>query len=247
MWSVWSEPVEIYLGQGISLLKTRHQAVRALQHPATLPLAQVLARLAQALTEDSAGHRPKRRLSLKISLSATLCPAITVTAPPDVTHWSELKAIANACAAKVLGIGVNQVLCELDAARSGVAAAIPTPLMAELQHWATTQNYRICSVRPLWAMATHSQVAQQAQVQGVLIQEPDSVTVVAEDSQGKRIAATLVSRNEGATAPAPIRRWLVGLGLSEDKLLKLTFSTQAQGGLVQGKASSPWALHWSSP
>jgi hypothetical protein len=79
------------------------------------------------------------------------------------------------------------------------------------------------------------------------MQEPDGLTVVADDGKGKLIASTLVGEHDPAAGHEDViaRRWLVGLGLSKEQLLKLSFSTQV--GVAIATNSSEWAAHWSAP
>ena len=91
MWSVWSESVNIYVGQGVALVKAGKQETQVLLHTATLPLDRVLAKVEQAL--PSKPHRKVRR-DLRITLSGALCPAMVFSAPPEVSRWSELQQIA---------------------------------------------------------------------------------------------------------------------------------------------------------
>lgn len=242
MWSVWSECVDLYLGQGTALFQVKHQKVQILRYPATLPLAQVMDRLTQGLTQYSAAHKLKRR-SLHITLSGALCPAIGFSFPPEVARWHELRQIAQASAAASLASPAEKIVCETDAHRPGIAAAMAAPLMAELQRWANAQNCRIASIRPLWTVATQNQEVSRSSISGLLMQEPDSVTVVADDSNGKIIASTLVGEHEPAAGNVNVRRWLVGLGLSEDRLLKLSFSMRE--GAVMPNGPKAWAAHWT--
>lgn len=263
MWSVWSEAVDVYLGQGVAMLKVGSKKTQVLQHPATLPLQRVLALLAQAMVATPVSQKQEQQnqqkhCNVRITLSGALCPAIAFSAPPTVTRWQELRQIATASAAALLGTGADQIVCEtnrLRPAQPGVAATVNTALMAELHAWAGAHRFRITSLRPLWAVATHSAMAQQPTCGGLLLQEPDSMTVLASGAANathttaQPIAATLVGGAEQSAASAALwsastRRWLVGLGLAEDALLKLTLSTQA--GTLLPHGPKLWAGHWSA-
>lgn len=243
MWSVWSEPVELYLGQNLAMLKVAHQEAVVLQHPATLPLERVLARLAEAMPPVPKRRWPQQR-RLRVTLSAALCPAISYQAPPEVQRWQELQQIAHASATAALGIPLEQVLCEADTARRGIAAALATPLMADLQRWAQQQQARIASVRPLWAVATQSAAARAPAVQGVVLQEPDAMTLVVNDGKGQCQGATFVGDTTPTAQQASLRRCLVGWGLTEEQLLKLHF--QAAPATVTPQGPQVWAEHWST-
>lgn len=251
MWSVWSEAVDIYLGQGISMLKTASQETMVMQHPVTLPLERVLAKLADALGQGTQGsgaeqsHPRIKRRKLRITLSAALCPAIGFNAPPEVTRWHERQEIAKATAAATLAMSAEQITCETDAFRPGVTTALALPLLAELKQWASQQHAYVASVHPLWAVATQCAAAHQNAVQGLLLDEPDSLTLLAEDDQGRLNVLTLVHEPDPAARQASLRRWLISVGLSEDKLLKLSFDPQPNTLMPQGP--NVWTAHWSSP
>lgn len=244
MWSVWSEPVTLYLGQSLALLKLAHQAPVVLQHPATLPLERVLAQLAEAMPPVPKRRWPPRR-RLRITLSAALCPAISYQAPAEVRRWQELQQIAHASAAAALGVAPEQLLCEADATRRGLAAALPVPLMENLQRWAGQQQTRITSVRPLWAAATQCAAARAPAVRGVVLHEPDAVTLLADGGQGPFHTSTLLGDTTPEAQQATLRRCLVSWGLTEEQMLKLHFNAQPGTAIPHGP--HVWATHWSTP
>lgn len=243
MWSVWSESVDIYLGQGVAMLNMPHQETQVLQHPATWPLERVLARLAQVLAPDGTKGKRQRR-NLRITLSGALCPATGFQAPQEVQRWDELRQIAHASAAATWGMGADQIVCGMDAGGRGMAASVGSAWMQVLQRWAAEHHWRIASLRPLWAQATHSPLARQADTLGLLVRELDAVTVMAESAQGEAIASTWVGDPGPASGHASVRRWLVGLGLHEDQLLQLNFGTRAQTAMPLGPKA--WATYWST-
>lgn len=243
MWSVWSESVAIYLGQGVAMLGIPHQETQVLQHPATWPLERVLAQLAGVLAPN--GTRPKfQRRTLQITLSGALCPALGFQAPQEVKRWDELRQIAHASAAAASGVGADQIVCGMDTSGRGIAASVGTALMQALQRWAAEHHWRIASVRPLWVVATHSPRARQADTLGLLLHEPDAITAIAERAQGEIIASTLAGDYGQASGQALVRRWLVGLGLHEDQFLHLNFGTRVQTAMPLGPKA--WATYWST-
>lgn len=241
MWSVWSESVDVYLGQGIAMLKQGRHATQVVQIPTTLPLADLLAELAEAMPKSD-HSRMARRLKLKITLSGALCPAFTFNAPAEVTRWHELRQIANATAVSNTGNGADKVICEIDADRPGIASRVATPVMEELQRWAKTHHLHIASVRPLWALATQSPLARRASVSGLQMHEPDSVTLMVNDENGKIIATSFAGELDYSIVQAHARRWLVSHGVLADSLLKLNFGIQSRSLLTE--APKVWATHW---
>ncbi len=239
MWSVWSETVHLYLGQGMSLLQIGHGQEVVTPHAATMPVAQVLAKLTETMGQHNFLKKP-RRSKLRVTLSGALCPAMTYAAPPDVTRWDELHRIAQASAAMTLGILVDQVLSEMDINQPQLASAIAAPLMQALQGWAGQHRFRLTSVQPLWATASQSAETGKAAIRGLVVQEPDSVTVMAKVQNGKYVAATLTGPED--QLPTLTRRWLVSQGLSDENLLKLRFTAATHTVMQQGPRL--WEKHW---
>lgn len=239
MWSVWSETVHLYLGQGMSLLRFGHGQEVVTPYPATWPMAQVLAKLTGTMDQHKL-LKPSRRRKLRVTLSGALCPAMIYSSPPDVTRWDELHNIAQASAAMTLGVPGDQVLCEMDNNQPQLASAIPAPLMQAIQGWTRQHSFRLTSVQPLWAMASQSAETAKAAVQGLVVQEPDSVTLMAEVQNGKSVAATLTGSED--QLPMLARRWLVSHGLPDEKLLKLRFTATTHTVMPQGPRL--WEKHW---
>lgn len=250
MWLAWSEMVDVYLGQGLAMLRLAKTETVVLRLPPTLPLERVLAKLADSLPPaQTSGKSTKStvttRRKLRISLSAVLCPPIAYSAPPEVKRWDERQKIANATAAYSMDVSVEQLRCEIAPLRCGIAAALPATFISEVEHWASQQQMRLHSVRPLWATATQCATARQPEVQGLLLQEPDAWTLLSDNGQGMLHAATLAMSSDPSVVQTDLRRWLVSANLSEDKLLRLRFTPQLNALIPRGPAL--WAPHWSSP
>lgn len=246
MWSVWSDDIELYLGQGLALLKTRHAPLQVLRHSPTLPLQSVLAQLAPANPERPKGWR-FRRPAIRVSLSAALCPALSYSPPAEVKRWHELRQIALASAAAQLGTSGDQLRCEIDTRHRGLTACVAQPLMDELQRWAQSHHGRLLSVQPLWVVALQCRRMRQAGVQGLWVQEPDASTLIAQQSSGQLVVTTLTGapEQESAATPAFVRRWLLSHGLSQLELSRLNFGAEICSGIAQGPRR--WAQHWSAP
>lgn len=241
MWSVWSESIELYLGQGLAMLKKDGQEL-VIAHPATLTFGQVLAKLTEAVAQMQPPKRAKR-CKLRVTLSGALCPAVTFGAPQEVRRWGELQNIAQASAAMSMEVGPDQILCEMDIARRDLASGLSALLMQSLQDWATQQRFHLTSMRPLWAVASQSPMARRLAVQGLLVQEPDAVTLLTEDTGGKFCATTLTGSED--QLPMLTRRWLVSQDIQHEKLLKLRFAAPSRPFLPHGPTA--WPTHWDSP
>jgi len=242
VWSVWSEDIHLYLGQGMALLQIGHGPVQVLGHARTLPLGRVLAQVAQAIPEDGARKR-LRRSALSVTLSGALCPAMGFQAPAEVTRWHELRQVACASAASTMDVGPDQILCEISGGQPGLCATVAGGLMMELMDWAEERRFRLASVQPLWALASQCPMARQGGVHGLLVREPDACTLLAQSGSGQLAATTLTGAYDGASVQAHARRWLLSQGLSEVALLHLNFGEELHSVMPQGPKA--WAAHWS--
>ena len=244
MLSVWSEGAELYLGQTLVMLQIRGREALVMEHAIPLPADQLLAVVSQAMTQFGTSNS-KRARRLGIVLSGALCPALTFVAPQQVTRWTERMEIARATAAMAMGTTPDQVVCEMDAARPGLASAMPIHIQSALQGWAAQHQFAVTSIQPLWAIASQSRTARNTAVQGLMVTEPDANTVLADDSAGKVVAVTQAGLFSGSDGQANIRRLLIGLGLRESALLKLAFGAKAQTEMQDGPKA--WPTRWYSP
>lgn len=240
MWSVWSETVDVHLGQGFCLLKVGRSATQLMRYPATLALDHVLDRLTQALKQIS-----RRKHKLRITLSSALCPAFTFHTPPGINRYSELHQIAQASAAELLGVAADSLHCEIDISHTGIAAAVPQTLITTIKDWTGAQRNYISSIRPLWSVATQCPRVRAPSCSGLWLQEPDALTVLSPTASSQTASCTWAFTDDSLIASMAARRYLIGVGSSEDALVKLSFSTQAHKVLAQGP--SLWTAYWSSP
>lgn len=242
MWSVWSETVDVYLGQGVAMLKAGAGETIVSRSPATLPLERVLAKLADSATAGNVVLKKGSRL--RVSLSGAWCPALAVTIPEGVTRWEERRQIALASAARDMGTDLGQIACEIDAVAPGAAAAIALPMREELERWAMQLGCRLVSVAPLWATATQSKLSRQRGIQGLLVIEPDAATLIAGDGKHGFKTTTLPGEQDAATLYAHSQQWLQGLGLEDSGFARLGFGLTAHPPMPTGP--KPWAGHWYS-
>lgn len=180
MWSGWRERVDVYLGTGVVLVQRRHRALVSLEHPATLPLSDVLAQV------DEAGERDKTDpWSLNVSLSAALCPAVPFTLPAGVKRWSEALAVAQATAAAAWGLPAEQaheLVCTIDPGRTDIAAALMAGTHQQIREWAGLRRGRLASLQPLWATASNAPGCRPKNVRRVTLHEPGTVTELMDSS-----------------------------------------------------------------
>ena len=244
MWSVWSEAAELYLGHTLVMLQIRGREVLVMEHANLLAADQLLGGVSQAMTQFGT-RDSKLALRLRVVLSGALCPALTYVTPKQVTQWSERMEIARATAAIEMGTTPDQVVCEMDTGRRALASAMRIQTLSALQGWAAQHQFAIASIQPLWAIASQSRTASKSANQGLVVMEPDATTVLADDGSSKLVARTQAGLFSVAEGQANTRRILVGLGLRESALLKLSFGTKARTAMQDGPRV--WPNHWYSP
>lgn len=240
MWSVWSDTIHVYLGQGVAMFKAGRKETMVMRSPATLPMERVLSKLADMAAKDIV-----KGSKLQISLSGAWCPALSVTMPDGVTRWQERRQIALATAANDMNTGVEHVACEIDALLPGAAAAIPLPMFEELNSWTTQLGCRLTSVCPLWSIATQSKLGRQRAIRSLLVCEPDAATLLANDGKGQFIATTLQGEMDLAALHAYSQQWLLEHELDESTHVKIGFNIHTRPLMPSGPTC--WAGHWHSP
>lgn len=242
MWSVWSETVDVYLGQGLAMLKAGAKETVVSRSPATLPLERVLAKLADSAAAGQVMLKKNSRL--RINLSGAWCPALAVALPEGVSRWEERRQIALASAARDMGTDLEQIACEIDATAPGAAAAIALPMREELQRWAVQLGCRLVSVAPLWATATQSRLSRQRGIRSLLVVEPDTATLIAGDGKNGFKTSTLPGEQDAASLQAYSQQWLQEHGHEESGLARLGFGLTAHP--LMANAPRRWAGHWYS-
>lgn len=178
MWSVWRERVEVYIGTGTVLVKRHGHSLLSFEHPATLPLNDVLARV------DAACAREKgRSWSLHIWLSAALCPPVAFSLPNGVRRRDEVMALAQASAAASWGVPADEapgLVCVLDMRRNDLVAAMMAGTRDRIAAWAALHGGRLTSLQPLWAAAASAPGCRPKAIRTVTVHEPDATSVVSD-------------------------------------------------------------------
>lgn len=243
MLSVWSERVDVYLGQGLVLAKGRHFPLWAFEPPSTMPLADVLERLNHEL--DRKKGRPWR---LHLKLSAKICTPVGFSVPDGVWRYREIIAIAKDSAIRACGqsVGSNfDVVCSLDSRRLGLAAYIQEGVHQELMRWGQEHNGHVASVQPLWAAATGARLCRRKKVSGLALLEPDSLTILDSKSADGVSVNCLPRRFSESEAIAHLRE--IGFYQSESgqEGAVIWAFRREPAGAASGAGSGIWSRHWS--
>ena len=269
MWSVWSERVDIYLGLAQSMVRMRGRNTVVIEHSPTWPLERILESVARVWSSPIDGNgvdirnvrRPfRRRPRLRIALGAGLCQSSAFTVPMGVSRYVEVLNLARASTAQAQKSA--DVICAVDPMAPGTVASVGTRFFSDLKDWAQSHQATIESLQPLWSVATQCALAGKQSTRGIVLCEPDGITLIAGTQADKRSAAVnpvdiLTIRNGNlfdalhGTAhlmdkqvQMKVQRWKIANGLQDDnKLLKMNFIADAQPK-VKGLPSY-LANHWS--
>jgi hypothetical protein len=138
--------VEVKLDGGAVQVRRRHQPLVSFEHPASLPLGDVLAQV------DEACKRGKSKpWNVHVSLGGALCPVVPFTLPAGIKRWGETLAVARATVATAWGVPVEQadeLDCTFDPRRKE-AAALMAGTHQQIRSWAALHGGRLASLVPL--------------------------------------------------------------------------------------------------
>ena len=241
MWSVWSEPLDLYVGPSGALVKVGKSDAVEIAHSGDTPPDRRLERLFEDIASANL-LSVTRSYRLRISLSGAYCPAVAYSVPAQVTRWGEICEIASATAAATDGTSADQVVCEVDTSGRGLAGAVSTMVLRQFHDWAKLNRCTIVSIQPLWANAAQSRIATRSVSAGLLVQDPDATTVLVEQIDGRFAAATVIRNVGEAEFQAKVRRLLVSQGGGAGEMVRLGFSVQKRT-LLQG-GPDRMAEHW---
>lgn len=212
--------------------------------PATLPLADVLRQVDQALDRDNA--KPWR---LRVHLSGALCPPVAFVVPTGVKRHVEVFAIAQASATQVWGVPVEQaaeIVCSVDGCHDGLAASMLAGTHQMIAQWAAGNKGRLIGLRPLWAVATAARACVGQQVTGLAVVEPDALTVLSlqptnavrvRSWAGRYAAADAMARLSEMSDPADETRHRTDVAM--------VFNPAPMPN-VWAQGPSIWVKHWSA-
>jgi hypothetical protein len=235
VWSAWSNPVDLYLGQGLILVGRGKQQAMAIPFPPTLPLDVALRRAGEA-----AGALLRKGAALRVRLSGALCPAMTFGIPKGISGWREIGEVARTSIAVQMNLPAADVAIQTDPSHLGLATALARPFLGQLQSWAKEGELAMRSLSPLWTEVAGCERARSERVGAIVLAEPDGVTVLVEARDGI-FAATARPSNEEIDA---LNRLLASKGVTDEASLKLKFSA-AHGESMRGLPRF-LAANWSA-
>lgn len=254
-WYRWiaAQRVNIHWGARVLLVQWGKDSVQELPCQPTWGREQVLAALGHALlsgqrphaTSQSNPQKPSNRpLRLHITLGASLCPVSSQPLPQGIRHWEEVRAWAQAHLARQWP---GQALrCALDPAHPQIAAGVDQGLVDALDAWAQDLGAEIASLRPLWSIATECRLAGLQQIQTLMVQERDALTLIHQSGHQSEVNVQplLEAQDPEEAVQATVRRWRVAHQLDANAVLHLRFGEKGQTQRLTG-GPDRWTHYWS--
>lgn len=233
MWSVWPKTVQLYLSRSLNLFQPARGNVRVLSTASTLP--QLLKE-----TEADIGKGGQMR----VHFSAGYCPVLAIRYPKGMVSFSDRMTFAHSVGASHLGLASEDVLCEIDALQPALAAFLPLALWTSLQQWAKERRITLSSVRPLWSIATQCYPSRDQGKIGLILQEPDSLSVFRiEEASGTFQALTRsLEEDEPANMESQRQEMLDSLQLLPEQVVQLRFGIASKATLPEGLRA--WPSYW---
>lgn len=240
MLSAWFEHTDLYLAQGLAILKVGTRPCKVIDLPTTLSWDKALLRVSEALHETQG--LKNRRARLRVMLSGALCQTIPIQAPQDALNWNDLRQLLPMSASSLLGVAPDQLHCVQDTGCAAMGAASSAHLVQALESWTTLAELKLHRIQPSWSVATQCKLARSSTFSAIQITERDGITLLSQT--GTDWVSCHVPRDEQASEieEAKVRRQLTGWGVEESRLLKLAFVAESATTLQGGPTL--WAGHW---
>jgi len=238
--SDWFEYTDLYLAQGLAILKVGARPCKVIDLPTTISWDKALLRVSETLHETQG--LKNRRARLRVMLSGALCQATPIQAPQDALNWNDLRQLLPMSASSLLGVAPDQLRCVQDAGCAAMGAASSEHLVQALESWTTHAKLKLHHIQPSWSIASQCKLARSSTLSALQITERDGITLLSQT--GTDWVSCHVPRDGQASVieGAKVRRQLTGWGVEESRVLKLDFvaasATTLQGG------PTLWAGHW---
>ncbi len=229
----WFKTADMYIGQGLVLLKSGHEKTHVFEFASTMPIERLLA---------SCTGLVKKGTKFKVTLSSALCSGIQVQIPTEIVHTNELQAFLSASAAQQLNAPGVSFKCAIDSQNRSLAAAIPSNIFNAIYAWAKEQACSISSICPLWSVVTQFADCQKTNIQGFVLHEPDGTMLIVQTSNDKLETLAWPGQLPSDVMQANISRALVGFRMLTQNVLSLRFSEKPS--LTVSNSTVAWSNHW---
>lgn len=240
MLSAWFEYTDLYLAQGLAILKVGARPCNVIDLPTTLSWDKALLRVSETLHETQG--LKNRMARLRVMLSGALCQTIPIQAPQDALNWNDLHQLLPMSASSLLGVAPDQLHCVQDTGCAAMGAASSAHLLQALESWAMQTKVKLHHLQPSWSVASQCKLARSSTFSALQLTERDGITLLSQN--GTDWVSCHVPRDGQASEieETKVRRQLTEWGVEESRVLKLDFVAESATTLQGGPTL--WAGHW---
>jgi hypothetical protein len=231
----WFKTANIYIGQGLVLLKISHEQTHVFELASTMPIERLLV---------TCNGLVKAGTNLKITLSNALCSSINVSIPAEIVRKNELQAFLSASAAEQLNASGVSFKCAMDSKNKSLAAAIPSNIFNAIHSWAKEQACSISSIRPMWSVVSQFAECKKTNIKGFVLHEPDGTILIVQTQNNNLQTLSWHGQLSKDIRQANISRALVGFEMLPENIQNFNFSAKPR--LDRLNSSAAWAEHWSA-
>lgn len=242
MWSVGSEPAQVYIGRttvgvwapGTPPCDVRWEAVASAQEG-----------WQRALTLLSELELKTRRRRVAVWLSGALARPFMFEPVQGLRRRSEAIQIAAGLAPEATGLeGPSEVwMDDWSPQRASLAIAFDRGLRTDLEAAATQQGIRLMSLRPWWTRALNEALAHAStDLRLLAADEPDSMTLICGVDGQFGSASSFSPKPEPSQTAAVLTRALLGADATAAQAARAVLSTEVAVDVIDATAlSRPFA------
>jgi hypothetical protein len=235
VWWAGTKTIEVYLGQRISMMQTTDGKLVKVTRPAALPLQIALEKLSEQAKLQGLSLSA---CFIKVLFDANLCKGIA----HSTSSTKQNLRFDSAERADATGSIADSSIIKHDVGGM-FTATLNTGLLKVIHDWAVQHRSSLHSVQPLWAYASHAQIAQSERVKAIMVAEPGCLTYFAPPSsrlpQGLWRSQAITDSMHTNTL---MQNWLIEHALHASEVEVLVF--EDSGGRTKMDGLTRWNGHW---
>lgn len=181
-------------------------------------------------------HRWLRRPEVRIWLSGAIARPFVIEWPDGLKGSEERLRLAKSMVAVATGLETPCAvwLSERAGSTPSLAVALDAQLPDTLSQAAARQGLVASSIRPWWSKVLQLEVQQSSQLDLLVVEDEDSLTVLGSQSNRWILADSYVPASLGQHCEALIARRTLSMGLASDRVRRLRKPRR------EGDRSSSW-------
>lgn len=232
MWSVGTEPYDLYLGSNQGGLHYRGAGIEVASHQ---DISAAAARWFPKVADSRTSRW--RAPAVRLWLSGRLARPVVFEPPQGLRRWSELEQLATTAARVELRTeeqGLLRVLVEAwRGAGPALAVACDVAALEALHGAAKASGVRLASIRPWWAgLLDSGRLPDIARIRMLAARDSDVLTLLSVDPQGAWSSVdTYDPAPETSRIDQLLARRLVAEDLTEADLCRVEMDTSAPGAV----------------